>query len=193
MSMEQKELSNMRLKQVAMTNVILLITLIIFFIIINVFSITFAYFFLVLGVLLFFQAIFGFFKGDSTKSIITFFEKVAIYEKQKLGSEWYKQRKVGYIWNLILSGLMFLQFYWNHNSTDNIFQIEPLFMSIIVFLLLVIVNINLIIHFRKVDRSNFESDLKGYTWKSNLIGVAVGMVLAFIIIVVTFSLVISGI
>ena len=190
--MEPKELSNMRLKQVAMTNGILLITLIIFFIMINVFNITFAHFFLVLGVVLFFQAIFGFFKGDSTKSIIPIFEQVAIYEKQKMGSEWYKQRKVGYIWSLILSGLMFLQFYWNHNSTDNIFQIEPVFMSIMVFLLLVIVNINLIIHIRKVDRSTSESDLKGYTWKSNLIGVVVGIVFALIIIVVTFSFIISG-
>jgi amino acid transporter len=72
------------------------------------------------------------------------------------------QRKVGYIWNLILSGLMFLQS----------------FMLIMVFFLLVMINISLIIHFRKVDRSTSESDMKGYTWESNLIAVAVGIVFA---------------
>ena len=122
--MEPTELSNMRLKQVAVTNGLILTAMIIFFTIINVFTIAFAHYFLVLGVLVLIQGVFGFIKGDSTKSIIPIFEKVAIYEKQKMGSEWYKQRKVGYVWNLILSCLLLLQSYWNRDSTDNVFQIE---------------------------------------------------------------------
>ncbi len=191
--MEPKELSKMRLKQVAMTNCLVITTLLIFFVLIHFFYIKFASFFLVLGVVILFQAVFGFIKGDSTKSLIPLFEKVAIYEKQKMGREWYKQRKASYIWNLILSGIMFLQFYWNRNSIDNFFQIEPVFMSIMVFLVLILVNVSLLIHFRKVDRSTSESDMKGYTWKSNLIGVVIGIVFAMVIIIVTFSLIISGI
>jgi hypothetical protein len=109
--MESTELSNMRLKQVAVTNGLILTAMIIFFTITNVFTITFAHFFLVLGVLVFIQGVFGLIKGASTKSMIPIFEKVASYEKQKMGIEWYKQRKVGYVWNLILSCLLFLQSY----------------------------------------------------------------------------------
>ena len=95
--MESIELSNMRLKQVAVTNGLILTAMIIFFTITNVFTITFAHFFLVLGVLVLIQGVFGLIKGDSPKSIIPIFEKIAFYEKEKMGSEWYKQRKVGYV------------------------------------------------------------------------------------------------
>ena len=191
--MESTELSNMRLKQVAVTNGLILTAIIIFFIVTNVFTIKFAQFFLVLGVIILIQSIFGFIKGDSTKSFIPIFEKVAIYEKQKMGSEWYKQRKVSYIWNLILSGIMFLQSYWYRDSTDNTFQIEPVLMFIMVFFLLIMVNISLVIHFRKVDRSTSESDMKGFTWQSNLIGVAIGIVFVLIMFVITLFYIFSGI
>ena len=191
--MESTELSNMRLKQVAVTNGLILTAMIIFFTIIYVFTIAFAYFFLVLGVLVFIQGVFGFIKGDSTKSIIPIFEKVAIYEKQKMGSEWYKQRKVGYVWNLVLSCLLLLQSYWNRDSTDNVFQVDLMFMLIMTFILLVMINISLIIHFRKVDHSTSELDMKGYTWKSNLIAVALGIVFALVMIVITLSYIMSGI
>jgi hypothetical protein len=191
--MESIELSNMRLKQVAVTNGLILAAMIIFFTITNVFTITFAHFFLVLGVLMLIQGVFGLIKGDSPKSIIPIFEKVAFYEKQKMGSEWYKQRKVGYVWNLLLSCLLFLQSYWNRDSTDNVFGIELMFMFIMTFFLLVMINISLIIHFRKVDRSTSESDMKGYTWKSNLIAVAVGIIFALIMVFITICYIISGI
>ena len=64
---------------------------------------------------------------------------------------------------------------------------------IMTFFLLVMINISLIIHFRKVDRSTSELDMKGYTWKSNLIAFAVGIVFALIMVVVTISYIISGI
>lgn len=143
--------------------------------------------------LVFIQGVFGLIRGDSTKSIIPIFKKVAIYEKQKMGSEWYKQRKVGYVWNLILSCLLLLQFYWNRDSTDNVFQIDLMFMFIMTFFLLVMINISLVIHFRKVDRSTLELDMKGYTWKSNLIAVAVGIVFNLVMIVITLSYMMSGI
>ena len=61
--MESTELSNMRLKQVAVTNGLILTAMIIFFTIINVFTIAFAHYFLVLGVLVFIQGVFRLYKG----------------------------------------------------------------------------------------------------------------------------------
>ena len=56
-------------------------------------------------------------KGDSTKSFIPIFEKVAIYEKQKMGNEWNKEKKGGNVWRLILSGFMFFQSYMYRDLT----------------------------------------------------------------------------
>ncbi|WP_147533506.1 hypothetical protein [Bacillus marasmi] len=190
--MDTKELSDMRLKQVAVTNGLMLGGIIILFFITKIFTIPFANFFLVLGILVLFQGVFGLIRGNSTNSLIPIFEKVAIYEKQKMGSEWYKQRKSGYIMNLLFSGLMFLQFYWNRHSPDNILEIEPVFMFIMTIIILVIINTNLIIHFRKVDRSTSETDLKGYTWRSNLIAVAIGIAFGLIMFVITIYYIISG-
>lgn len=191
--MEQKELSNLRLRQTAATNGLILIAIFILYIVTNIFTVRFGQFFFVLGGLILIQAVFGFIKGDSTKSLIPIFEKVAIYEKQKMGSEWYKQRKVSYIWNIILSFLMFLQSYWQRDSTENIFQIDLFLMSIILFFLLIMINIGLIIHFRKVDNSVSVQEMKGYTWKSNLIAVAIGIVFTIIMIVITLSYIMTGI
>jgi hypothetical protein len=189
--METTELRNMRLKQVATTNGLMVAAMIIFYIVTNVFTMTFTYFFFVLGVIVLIQAVFGLIKGDSVKSFIPIFEKVAIYEKQKMGSEWYKQRKVNNIWNLLFSGLMFLQSYWNRNSPDNIFHTEFMFMFIMTFFLLVMINVSLIIHFRKVDQSTSELDMKGYTWKTNLIAFAIGIVFTLAVFVMTIFYVIS--
>jgi hypothetical protein len=79
------------------------------------------------------------------------------------------------------------------DSTDNIFQIEIMFMFIMTFFLLVMINISLIIHFRKVDRSSSELDMKGYTWKSNLIAIAVEITFALVMMISTISYIISGI
>jgi hypothetical protein len=191
--MEPTELSNMRLKQVAVTNGLILLAMILFFIIINIFTVAFAHFFLAMAVLLLIQSVFGMLKGRSTKSLIPIFEKVAIYEKQKMGMEWYKQRKLSNVWTLVLSLLLFVQFYLSRDSSGMYFEIDIMFMLILIFFLLMMINISMIIHFRKVDRSISELELKGYTWKSNLVGVIVGIILGFIFLVITVSYIISGI
>lgn len=131
--MESKELSNMRLKQVAFTNGLILVFIITLFTVINVFTIKFTHFFFFLGLLILIQSIFGFIKGDSTKSFIPIFEKVAIYEKQKMGSEWYKEQRTGNIWRLVLSGFMFFQSYMYRDLTDQIFEIDLIFLFVMVF------------------------------------------------------------
>ena len=134
-----------------------------------------AYFFLVLGVLVFMQSIFVLIKGDSTKSVIPIFEKIAIYEKQKMGNEWYKEQKTGNVSRLVLSGLMFLQSYMYRDLTKQVVEIDYMFLLVIVFFVLVFMNVSLIIRFKKIDGSNSELDFKNYTRKSNLMGGAFGI------------------
>lgn len=191
--MDRKNLRNMRLKQTAVLNGLLLFVMILYFLITNFFTISFSQFFLVLGILVLIQGVFGLVKGDSTKSIFPILEKVAIYEKQKMGKEWYKQRKVSYIWSLVLSCILFLQSFTNRGYTGNVVQLDFKLMIIMTFVFLTMLNISLMIHNRKVDRSVSELDMKGYTWKSNIIAVAIGIVFAFLMIFFTIFYIMSGI
>lgn len=194
--MELKEIRNMRLKQIAVTNGLLVAGMVLFFIIISIFEIRFTHFYFALGLLMFLQGMMGLLRGESTTSMIPIFERVAIYEKQKMGKEWYKQRKSGRFASLILSALLFFQAYLYRNFQDYIFEIDVVFMSTLVFVILSMVNIFFLIHFRKVDRSTSEADMKGYMWKSNLIAVVVGLALGvmlftFILIYVLSNAIIS--
>lgn len=185
--MDLKEIRNMRLKQVAVTNGLVVGAIILFFLVISVFEIKFTHLYFALGVLVFLQVVIGFLRGDSTASIIPIFEKVALYEKQKMGKEWYKQKKSSRIAGLILSALLFLQAYMYRNFEELTFEIDVVLMSMLAFLVLIIANFIFLIHFRKVDRSTSELDMKGYTWKSHLLGVVLGLVLgiaAFTMIVI---------
>jgi hypothetical protein len=189
--MESKELNNMRFKQVAVTNGLILAFMIILFTLINVFTIKFAHFFFVLGLLILIQSVFGFIKGDSTKSFIPIFEKVAIYEKQKMGSEWYKEQRGGNVWRLVLSGFMFFQSYMYRDLTYQIFEIDLIFLLVMVFFLLIFVNVSLFVRFKRIDRSTSELDLKGYTKESNLIGGAIGILFALVVFIIIIIYIIS--
>ena len=67
-------------------------------------------------------------KGYSTKSFIPIFEKVAVYEKEKMGKEWKKQRKSMWILNYFLSALFFFQFYLNRNYSASKIEFDLPFM-----------------------------------------------------------------
>ncbi|MGG0718179.1 hypothetical protein ABE096_11400 [Robertmurraya massiliosenegalensis] len=189
--MEFTELRSMRMKQVAITNFVMVVVMIIYLMIISSFTVTISHMYIFLGGIILIQAIYGFIKGDSTKSIISIYEKIAIYEKQKMGKEWSKQRKVSNVWQLILSGLFFFNSYWF--GTDLVFQVDLKFMVVIIFFILLFLNIGMMIHFKKVDRSTSVQDFKGHTWKTNLLAIAIGIVLALVIIFVTFYYIASTI
>lgn len=191
--MEAIELRNMRIKQLVATNILGISAFAIYLIALSIFEITFMQFYLALGLLLFIQGVYGLLKGNSTKSIFPIFEKVAIYEKQKMGKEWYKQRKAGYTGNIVISILFFSLAFLNRNSTTENFQVDYLFMTIILVIALVLLNISLAIHMAKVDRSTSAMEFKGYTWKSYLIGIVIGLIIAMVIIVFTFYYIISSI
>ncbi|MBP1970166.1 fatty acid desaturase [Virgibacillus natechei] len=179
--MEPIALKRMRTNQIVITNGLVLLFLILFFFIILIFDVSLSVLFLFLGVFLLLQAVIGLLKGESTKRFISIFEQVAIYEKQKMGKEWRKQRKTGYIWNFILSAFMFLQYYLHWNSEDVVFQLDYIFMFTVAITAIIVVNISLLLHFRKVDKATSESDLKGYTWKTYFLSIVIGVVLGFLL------------
>lgn len=191
MYIESKELNSMRLKQNAVTNGFILAFIIIFFTVINVFTIKFAQFFFVIGSLILFQSIFGFIKGDSAKSFIPIFEKVAIYEKQKMGDEWYKEKKRGDVGRLILSGFMFFQSYMYRDLPYQIFEIDVIFLLVMIFFLLIFINVSLFIRFKRIDRSTSELGLKDYTKESNFIGGAFGLLFTLILFIIAIIYIIS--
>jgi len=176
------------MKQIVVTNGLLLLMLMIYFILISVFPITISQLNGVLGAYLFIQAIYLFFQRNSTKSFIPIFEKVAIYEKHKMGNEWKKQRQTNFISLFLLSGVMLLNSYLTHGLTDTIFQTDIIFpLFIILLTVIAMVNTFLFLHIKKVDRANSLSDLKGYTRKSNLIGIVVGVIIAVFIFMFIIS------
>ncbi|MFC4410184.1 hypothetical protein ACFOZY_06985 [Chungangia koreensis] len=190
--MDQKEIGQMRLKQVGLMNGIFITAMLLFYATTYFYPIRFTHFFFVLGTIVLIQGVYGMRKGSSTKSIFPHMEKVAIYEKEKMGNEWGKQRKAVHIWNLILSLILFIQAYtYQSNDSGELFQLPPLLMLIIVFFLLVLMNFSMIFHFRKVDRSTSEQELKGYTWKSNLVAAGIGIVFALLMMVNIISYVFS--
>ena len=64
-------------------------------------------------------------------------------------------------------------------------------MLIMALFLLVMVNISLVFHYRKIDRSTSEADMKGYTWKSNLIAIGIGVMFGLVMIVINVFYIIS--
>lgn len=187
--MNTKEISNMRLKQLLVSNILIFSSVILFFTVVKIASISVSQFTFVLGIILALQGIIGLVRGDTTMSVIPIFEKVAVYEKEKMGSEWYKERKTNFICNIILGGFMFMQSYWNRRIPEQPFQFEIAFLIIFLFVILLLINIASIIRFRKIDSSISSMEFKGYTRKSNVIGVVIGIILAIILGAITVSFV----
>ncbi|SHS90456.1 Uncharacterised protein [Mycobacteroides abscessus subsp. abscessus] len=189
--MDYKEIRKMRVKQLLVTNVIIFLSVILFFTVVKIALISSFQYFIFLGILLALRGIVGLVRGETTKSIIPIFEKVAIYEKEKMGNEWYKERKTNFIGNIIISGFMFLQAYWNRILSEQSFQMDVTFISALLFCILLIINIASVVRFRKIDHSISSNELNGYTRKSNLIGAGVGIIFGVIIAVVTIFFIVS--
>lgn len=180
--MEQAALKKMRTKQIAISNLLAAITMVVFFMLIQISDIRFTHFFLCLGIFMLLQSIYGFIKKGSTKSFIPIFEQIAIYEKGKLGEEWEKEKRMDNIWKMILSGLMFFQSFSFQDVTNPVFDTSPIFLLFLLIMALAIINISMLFRFRKIDRST-EGDLTGYTKESNIIGIALGFLAVIIIFI----------
>ncbi|MFS0861196.1 hypothetical protein [Fredinandcohnia sp. 179-A 10B2 NHS] len=183
------EVKRMRRKQIIVLNSIVLTAFLIYFIIIHLFEVTFTSFFTVFGVLVMIQAITLIIKSKSTKSIFPIIEKVYIYEKEKMGNEWVKQRRIGAYINLLLGCILFLNAYSSAGVEDNYMKINP-FLLVAAVIFLCLLNVTLHLHNRKIDNST-QRNLKGYSWKFLLISLFAGLGLGAVIIIGTFYFIIT--
>jgi hypothetical protein len=185
------EIRKLRIRQLMFLNGLLLFLLTLAYIITSLIAITYTQMFLLLGITVLAQSIIGFLKGNSTKSICPVVEQVAIYEKEKMGSEWRKQRKVSSIWSLFMSVMMFLNAYVQQNSGEFV-NFDLSFIFLLAIGILMVMNLSFILHSRKVDGARTKSDLKGFTLKSNLIGIVIGGLFGIILFIFTIAYAVSG-
>lgn len=182
--MSVEEIKRMRKNQFIFINSLLIAVLLLFYCLISTFEITYTQFFLFLGVFIIVQAIIGFLKRDSTKSIFPIIEQVAKYEKEKMGSEWRKQRIIGYVWNVLLGGFMLFLFYGDPYLVEDVMEVDFQFWFILLLISTLLMNVSMLLHSRKVDRTTTVADMKGYAWKSNTLALFVGVILAFLFMVI---------
>lgn len=178
-----KELRKLRKRQIILTNLITITILVIYFTVTIVLSFSLSRTNTIVGILFFINGLLMLIRRDSPKSFIPTFEKIAIYEKEKMGDEWSKQRKTNTISMFVLSGLMFLNAYITEGSIKPIFHEEAFYpIYILLCMVMLITNVFLFLHIRKVDKSISKSDFAGYTLKTNIIGIVIGLVIAVVFI-----------
>lgn len=160
-----------------------------FYILIQLSDIRFTHFFLCLGIIMLFLSIYGFIKKGSTKSFIPIFEQIAIYEKEKLGEEWKKEKRTENISRVVLSGLMFLQSFSFQDVTIPFLSIQPILLLFLLFVTLALINLSMLYRFRKIDKST-EGELNGFTKESNMMSMVLGLLSVIIIFgfIITFVL-----
>ncbi|NIK11656.1 hypothetical protein [Alkalibacillus almallahensis] len=182
MYLPESDLKQMRTKQILVTNALFILLMAIFVVLVTLVDMRMTLFFLVLGVSLLSQSIVGFIKKQPIKSLVPIFNRVANYEQQKLGDEWEKQRKIGHFTNLLVSMLMLFQAYIYHGSKNYYIQMDIIIWAFLLTLFLVVINISMIIHIRKVDRASTKLEFKGYSWRSFLVAFVLAFILVFVII-----------
>ncbi|WP_335349920.1 hypothetical protein [Bacillus pumilus] len=75
---------------------------------------------------------------------------------------------------------MFFQSFSFQNVTNPFSDIEPVLTILLFLIVLASINISMLFRFRKIDRST-EGELTGYTKESNMMGIALGLLMAIII------------
>lgn len=185
--MNSSEIKKLRVMQLLLLNGTLLFFLSASYILQISTDITFSQMFIFLGIVTLIQSIVGWVKRNSTKSILSVIEQVAIYEKEKMGNEWSKQRTVGSIWTLLFSSILFFNAYF-HSDSGEILKIEPMFLLFLTIAILIMTNISMVIHSRKVDGAQSPADFTGYSRNSNVRAIIFGACYAILIFVLILSL-----
>ncbi|PAE26128.1 hypothetical protein [Bacillus sp. 7894-2] len=186
--MTNSEIKTLRIKQLLFSNGTVLFFLTAFYISHILIDITFFQMFFFIGIATLIQSIVGWVRRNSTKSILSVTEQIAIYEKEKMGNEWSKQRAVGSIWTLLVSCIFFLNAYLHYESGE-ILNMEPEFTFFLTIAILVMINISMVIHSRKVDGAQSPADFTGYSRKSNVRAIVFGVCYAIFVFVLILSLV----
>lgn len=180
--MEQAALKKMRTKQIAISNLFVGLMIIIFFMLIQIVKIQLTHFLFCLGILILIQGILGFIRKGTTKSFIPILEQVAIYEKEKLGKEWEKEKRLDHVWKIILSVIMFIQSFTLQNVDNAFSDVDPALIIFLFLMVLAILNISMLFRFRKIDRSTV-GELTGYTKESNIMAIALGFFMTIVIFI----------
>lgn len=81
----------------------------------------------------------------------------------------------------------------NRNVVGTGFQIDYSFILLVTVTVLILVNVSLILHIKKVDSAVSASDLKGYTWRVNLFSAVIGVVLGVLLFFILLFYIISTI
>ncbi|WP_156499216.1 hypothetical protein [Fictibacillus phosphorivorans] len=170
--MRAEEIKEMRRKQFMMLNIVIILIMYVVFLLIMLADMTYASLYFLLGVVAFMNGLIGLLKKESTKYLLLIFEKVATYEKKKMGKEWEKQRRLSYFMNISLSIIMFFQVYLHRNSIDKVLQLDWPILLLVTIWILAVVNIGLFFHVRNVDCS---SPNLWYTRKKNLFIISIGI------------------
>lgn len=99
-----------------------------------------------------------------------------------MGKEWIRQYRFSYIVNFILGVMFFVQSFF----MPDIGSLRPkdfsgmmFFITIFIILLL---NITMYFHVRKVDKTKTTADLRGYAGESIVLGFVGGLIVAVILI-----------
>ena len=183
-NMEREAVKKLRKRQLILTNILLLLILSLYFFIVLVFALSTVQMNTIVAVCLFLYALYGYVRKNKATSFIPTFEKVAIYEKEKMGEEWNKQRKTNVVSLFILSGIMLLNAFISQGIEDAALTIELLPPILILLVIIVLVtNVFLMIHIRKVDRSRSQTDFAGYTLQTNLIGIVASIGIVFVMFI----------
>lgn len=182
--MERDAIKKLRKRQIILINLLLLFILSVYFTVVMTIFMTSSQMNAIVGVIIFFYGLYGYVRKDKPTSFIPTFEKVAIYEKEKMGDEWNKQRKTNVISLFILSGIMLLNAVITSGGGSPAFTID-IFPPVLILVVVVILVMNLftIIHIRKVDRSKSKADFAGYTLNMNIISIAVGIGITIVSVV----------
>jgi glucan phosphoethanolaminetransferase (alkaline phosphatase superfamily) len=180
--MDPTRLKKLRIQQFILMNSFILVAVIIFTLLIDRFSLS--SFQRVAGIIIFSLAIFGILKKTTNLNVYGLFpsmRELMKYEKNKLGNEYPKTRWLHIASQLFVSVILLTQSFFQSAPHSEIPLKDTMLIAVpVVLVLLAAMNIALIYHSKKVDSGTNES-LKGFTMKSILVGVAIGVPSAFIL------------
>ncbi len=170
----------LRRKQIIWTNLSVIIVFIFFFMFISFVKSMF-YYYLLISTFLFISAIFIFISVKYNYSLFEWSRKLQAYEKEKLGKGWVRSRYIASIYTF----LMAIYFIWQAYGTRTYqpdFNPDHIFKSMFIVIgitVLVVLNISLFSHIKKIDRT--PTVQKGYYWKQIGLGLVLGLVICIIL------------
>jgi hypothetical protein len=191
--MEHPDIKKLRIKQVVSMNILYIVCFTALFVVVNTYGLTLQGLFLIVAILVLLQTVMIIIRMKSSRIIIPIIDEAVQYEKMKMGNEWFKQQRVGITMNLFYSAFLFFMVFIQPSSPATPINLSSLDYSVIIAFTLLIINLSMIMHIRKVDRSAAPADLRGYTMKTTFMAVLAGIGMAAAVMIFVFMRVLSQI